>query len=520
MTNFVGYPSSYRAPFTAMQLLFGQGPSNAPAGPRAALYVGPMTSAGSATVNTRYEITSEGDAITLFGNGSPLHRAIRAHLLASTLGQVFAIAYAATSGAGVATATATITFTMSSGSNPTATGSVTSYVCGEAITTAFTTADTVTTIAAALVAQINAKVWLPVIASNSGGVVTLTAKVAGASQGDGTVGVIRYRCAVQPGKNVVVATSGAALGLSPGVAGVDGATTELAGLTAALNTITNARFYYMGVTAWSATHLAPFVTHINTKSQANPGLRCRGLSAYTGTLSALATIAISINFERMHIVHQTNSEWDTASLVGNTIAVHQKAEAAVGGFVHDIYREKDWLVPAAYANSDWPTATNINDAVTEGIIEIGSDQSGSFLVMSVNTRSRDSGGTIVDFRATETHRVSFLDAIGDRWLQRDAVQYGTGFKLQPDQLLPDGTVNFNQKIPPRTLTPSLYDPFAAAQIQEAVDNGELQGADTWLSSLSCSIDPTNVSRLVVTAGGRTIDIRHQTGIQLSESTPG
>jgi hypothetical protein len=516
MPTFTGYPSSYRAPFTALQLLFGQGPSNAPAGPRSAMYIGPMTASGSAVANTRYTITSEQDAVTLFGNGSPLHRMIRMHLLSNTLGAIYAIPYAASSGAGVATATATITLT----GTPTASKLLTTTVCGEVITTAFSTLDTVTTIAASVVAQINAKVWLPCVASNVAGVITLTAKVAGASQGDGTVGVIRFRSVLDAGSGVTVAVSGVALGISTGVAGADGATTELANLTAALATITNARFYYMGFSVWSSTQVAPITTHVFNKSQTNPGLRCRAFTAYTGTLSALATIAIAANFERQHFIHQTNSEWDTAYLVGNTIAVHQSQEQPLGGFVEDYYRAKDWMCPAAFNAADWPTATNVNDAVTEGIMEIGSDQFGSFITMSVNSRSRDATGTITDFRATETHRVSFMDTVGDTWLQRDAVQYGSGFKLMPDQLMPDGSINFNQRIPTNTLTPSLYKPFGAAIINEMIDNGLLQNAPAWLASLTCSIDPNNVSRLIATASGRTIDVRHQTAIQLAETTPG
>jgi hypothetical protein len=515
-----GYPSSYRAPFTAVELLFGQGPSNAPSGPRTAFYCGPKSTAGSAVANTRYNITREADAISLFGPGSPLHRMVRRHLMANKLGAIVAQSYAASSGAGVATATGTITLTMSSGTNPTATGNVVTYVCGELITTSFNTSDTISTIASALADQINSKTFLPCTASPTAGVVTLTAKVAGASQGTASVGVIRFRSTPDPGKNVAVATSGAALGMGTGTAGADGATTEVAGLTAALATVTNTRYYYMGFSAWASAELAIIKTHVSNKSEANPGLRCRGFTAYTGTLTALQTLAIACNHERRHFVHQENSEWDTADLVANTMAVHQKAESSRGGFVHDIYRDADWMCPAVYDMADAPTATEINDSVTDGIIQIGSDQAGSFMVMSVNSRSKDSTGAIDDFRATETHRVSFMDDFADTLLLRDAVQYGTGFKLQPDQRKPDGSIDFNQKVPTRTLTPSLYRPFCAAIITEFVDAGVLQNAPAWLSTLDTSIDANNVSRLEMSANGRTVDIRHQQTFRLAETTPG
>ncbi len=515
-----GYPSSYRAPFSAIELTFGQGPSNAPNGPRTAFYCGPKTASGTAVVNTRYPISRESDAVTLFGAGSPLHRMIRRALLTNKLGGIVAMCYAASVGSGVATATGTITITMTSGPNPTATGLLTTYVCGVLLTTSFSTSSTVSTIAADLADQINGQSFLPVVATAVAGVVTLTAKIAGASQGDGTTGVIRFRSNPEPGKNVVATPSGLALGTGTGVAGSDGATTELANLTAALNTITNTRFYYMGFSVWSTTAIAPIKTHISNKSEANPGLRSRAFTAYTGTLSALQAIAIACNHERRHFVHQENSEWDTADLVGNAVAVHQKAEAARGTFLHDIYRDADWMCPAAYDQNDWPTSNEINDSCTDGIIQVASDQIGSFMVMSVNSRSKDSTGAVDDFRATETHRVSFMDDLCDTILLRDAQKYGTGFKQMPDQKKPDGSLKVNQRVPPRTLTPSLYKPFAAQILEEYTNDGVLQGLDEWLATLNTFIDPNNVSRMQCSAAGRTIDIRHQTAWQLSETTPG
>lgn len=515
-----GYPSSYRAPFTAVELRFGQGPSNAPSGPRTTFYCGPKTTAGTAVANTVYKITRESDAITLFGPGSPTHRLCRRHLLANKTGGLVASSYPPSSGSGVATATGTITVTMASGTNPTATGLVTTYVCGELITTAFNTSDTVTTIAAAIAEQINTKTWLPVTASPAAGVVTLTAKIAGASQGTAAVGVIRFRSTPDPGKNVAVATSGAALGLGTGTAGADGSVTEVSGLTAALNAVANIRYYYMGFSVWASAELAVIKSHISSKSEANPGLRSRAFTGYTGTLTALQALAIAANHERRHFVHQENSEWDVADLVGNTVAIHQKAEASRGGFVHDIYRDADWMCPAVFDLNDAPSGTEINDSVVDGIIQIGSDQIGSFMVMSVNSRSKDSTGAIDDFRATETHRVSFMDDFADTVLQRDAVQYGTGFKLQADQRLPDGSINTNQKVPKKTLTPSLYKPFVAKIIEEFVDDGVLQDLPGWLDSLSVSIDPNNISRNEASASGRTVDIRHQQTFVFSETTPG
>src|SRR6188768_22824 len=159
-----GYPSSYRAPFTAVEINFGQGPSTAEGAVRSTLYTGSKTSVGNGTVGTVYRITREQDAIDVAGVGSFLHRMCRFHLMVDKNAKLYAMPYAASSGSGVATVTGTITITMTSGSNPTATGKLTATVCGEELTVSFKTSDTVTTIGDALAAQINAKVWLPLTA--------------------------------------------------------------------------------------------------------------------------------------------------------------------------------------------------------------------------------------------------------------------------------------------------------------------------------------------------------------------
>src|SRR3954468_8751352 len=511
----LGYPSDYRAPFTAVQIDFAQGPSTSRGPGRSPIYIGPKTSAGSWTVGTVYKVSREQDVIDGAGAGSFLHRMLRMHLLVDKGATLYAMCYAASSGGGIATATGTITI---SGS-PTATGNVTTTVCGEDITTAFSTTDTPTTIAANLSAQINAKTFLPLTSSPSAGVITLTAKIAGASSGDGTVPVLRFRSSPDPGKGITVVTSGAALGISTGVSGADGATTEVANLTSALAGITNSRYYYMGFSLWSSAAATVIRTHVLNKSTPNPGLRCRAFMGYPGAETALTTIANANNYERLHFVNQENSDHDAAELCAQVLAIHRKMESIPAGFVPDNYRGPDWLIRPVYDNNDVPTQTEVNTAVTNGICIISSDPSGSFLVMSVNSRSKDATGSLNDFRATETHRVSFMDSFADTWLARHQVTY-FGFKLKPDAVLADGTVDVNQKLPPKPVTPSRYIPFVAKIIDEFEEAGMFQNATDWKASLRANIDPLNNGRLELGDSGRTIDILHQTSLRLAEVSPG
>lgn len=509
-----GYPSSWRAPFTAAEILFAQGPSNAPAGRRATIYVMPMTSAGAWTAGTVYEVKKEQDAIDGAGAGSPLHRAIRFHLKVNKGGKLYALPYAASSGTGNAVATATVTFS----GTPTAAGQAIVTVCGEQCSVSFKTTDTATTMGDTLAALINAKTWLPLTAANNAGVVTLTAKIAGASQGTASVGVYRIHATVDPGKGATVATSGAALG--SGTAGADGATAESANLDGALANIAAARFYYMGFSVWDATSIGKIKTRVATKSDPNPGLLCRAFCATVDTLANAQTLATGKNYERLHLAWQKNSEHDPAEIVAQVTALHQKCEeldTAFSGF--DGYRGADWLLLPAYSEADWPDGDDINDAVTDGIMPIGSDQTGSFLAMSVNTRSKDATGALDDFRACETHRVSVMDDLADT-LRGNHIRTFAGFKLRDDEYLSDGTVNHNQKLPPKVLTPSRYKPWFFNQLQAFADVGKIQRIDEWKDATRVNVDPQNVSRLEVGTSGRTIDILHQTTFRLAETTPG
>lgn len=517
-----GYPSSWKAPFVAAEILLGQGPSSAATGPREACYCGPMTSDGTWTAGTLYPITNEQDAITGAGVGSPLHRAIRYHLKCNPRGKLYALPYAASSGGSPVAATATITWS----SAPTASGQTRVWVCGEQVSQNFTISDTVTTIATGIRDKINAKVHLPCTAAIVAGVLTLTAKIVGASQGDGTVGVIRIRCEIDPGKGTTVAASGAALGIVAGaaVAGVDGSTTELANMTSAIANVVSTRLYYMGFTLWDATSLATIKTHVVNKNSPSPGLTCRAATGYTHTLSAGLTVATGKNTEDLHIMWQKNSEHDTAELAAQLIAITQlneETDPAYPGF--DSYAGKGWNLLPAYAQADWPTDQDKQDGVTGGLCVVASNQVGASLVMHVTTRSKDSTGLINDFRATETHRVSVMHYIADTLKLLHYLTFtAVGFKIQDDPKLPDGTVDVNElgRLPAKVLTPSRYQPWFFARLREFSDAALIQKLSDWRDGARINIDPQNASRLEVGTGGRTIDIMHQTSFRLSETSPG
>ncbi len=510
-----GIPSSYRAPITAVELLFGQGGSSAGASRREAIYCVPKRSTGSAVANVVYRVKDEGDASTLGGLGSAGHRAARMHFKANKSGKVSMIFYDASSGGGLVSATGTFTVTVPGSIS--AAGILTFSVTDDDFSVGFTTASTPTTIGDSIAAKINAATHLPVTAVNAAGVVTMTAKIGGASQN----GIYRLRIDVDANKGVTVAKSAVTVGVASGVLGVDGATTELTNLTAALAVLNAVRYYYIGVSVFTAAHLAPLKTHIVNKSLPMPGLRSRGFAGAVGTLSATATIATGLNYERLEITWQENSDHEPLVLAANMIAVKQlfeELEPDEGAYNFDNFADPQWLIKRAYADADWPDSVDMDDAVTDGITPIQSKQTGSFIGMSINTRSKDATGALDDFRASETHRVSCLDWLYDGILA-DHLRTYSKFKLSEDVLNADGSVNQNFRYPPKTITPLRYRPWYGARLQRGAENGLIQKPADWLASTEIRVDPANNSRLQVGSSGRTQDLLHQTTFRIAETTP-
>lgn len=466
-----GVGADFRVPISAVEILFAQGPASASIGAREVVLVMPMTSSGTWTANTLNKIGNESDAETGAGAGSPLHRAARKFMQTNKDAKLSAVPYAASSGGTPAAATWTATFT----TNPAATGSATVTVCGELCSYGYNSTDTVTTVAAGLKAAINAKPWLPVTADNSSGVLTLTAKIAGASQGTATVPVIACRAEVSTGTSITVATSGAHLGT--GVAGADGTTTEAANLATALAKLDSVRKYYIVVSTGDATSLGNLKTHISNKTEPRRGLRSVGIAAYQGTEANAATIATGLNYERIQLTWFENSDNDNAEIAATMAAIRQKIEAVdatgpIEGSQVPGTNLGDYL-NNAYTTSDWPTDTELNDALNDGLTPILSTDAGPRIVMSVTTRSRNAAGTQADIRAADTHRVSGADLFADEVVADWNLNFA-GKKFEDDEVLADGKPNPNQALRPNVIRPSIYKPHFKKLLQSFFDRGHLQ----------------------------------------------
>jgi phage tail sheath gpL-like len=448
------------------EILYAQGPATAASARREVCFVMPKSAAGTWTVNKLYPVGSESEARAGAGAGSPLHRAIRKCMLHNKTARIHAVAYAASSGGSPATATATLTIATTA----TASGTLSLWGAGELSQASYRSGFTPTQIGDAIVSSVNGKEHLPFTASNASGTVTLTAKIAGASQGTATLPNIRLHVDITAGTGTTAVLGGAFLGTA--TAGADGTTTEAANLATALAIVANVRKYYVGVSVFDATGLGNLKTHLVTKCEPRQGLRSVGVAGYQGTLANGITLATGRNYERLQIVWQPNSEHDMAELVGAMIAIRQKEEELFSAANLNQYPLNDILQPAFDA-ADYPNSDDLNDAILGGLTPIASSSVAAQLVQSCTTRSKNTGGTVNDGRARKTMRVSVTDDFVDEELTYYGLKF-LGKKLRGDELQDNGKVNPNQTLPANTITPASFKPHLLDRMKTFYDAGKIE----------------------------------------------
>lgn len=511
-----GLTSDFRVPGSYAEILFNQGPATSSAPNREVCFVMPKTSAGTWTAGTLNRIKAESDASDGAGPGSPLHRAVRMFLKANKSAKIWGIPVAATSGGSPATATNVLTIATTS----TGTGTITVSIAGEDSQASFPEGTSASDIGDAIVASINAKTWLPCVAANVSGTVTLTAKIAGTSQGTGALGVHRCRVSITSGIGTTATFAGAFLGAS--VAGAEGSTSEATNTETALSTIDARRFYYLVSSAVDAATLAKFKTHIVTKSEPKKGFRSVSISAFPGTLSAVQSLANGLNYERHQIAWQRNPDTSPDEIAGNVAAVRQKFETtdSAANWVSDSTITDVWLVKQAYDSADWPDADDQNDAINDGVMPIASRDGASYPVMSVDTRSKNPTGAVDDFRSCETHRISVADEFTDQLISTTALNFGNGKKLRDDERLADGSVNTNQKRVRNVITPSMVAATAKDQLIDFYNDGKLQNLEASKASLRVLKSPANGSRVEGGLDLNAIDHAHQFSWRVAEVSSG
>lgn len=441
----VGLSAQFPNPGNFLQLDFAQGPSGGFGGVRPILLMGNKTTAGSATndtviygPDTPVTCQNETDVINLFGSGSQLHRMF---LKASKVNPGATYYFLAISPSSGAAATATMTIASTATSN----GTHRFWCVDEFVDTSITIGDTPTVIAGNIVASINNKTRWPVTATNSVGVVTVTAKNLG-PEGNW----IRVQALIlQPTSQITTTTTLTANGFMSG-----GTTADVN--TTALTTIVGSRYYHIALNDSDATNIGRAVTQANSQAAALTGIRQRVFAGGMDTLSNSITIATSLNAPRSEFIWGPALDYTPCELAAYHAALYHLMEQGspygvakknFSNFPNDVQSQALWtLKPGRNGVAGAPTSAQITSALNNGLTPLtmlnapGGGQ--AQLVKRITTRSLN--GAVQDYRVRDAHKVSIPDFWCDDWQSILANQFG-GKDLLADPV-PGG------KAPPATAT--------------------------------------------------------------------
>jgi phage tail sheath gpL-like len=217
--NFQNIPNNLRTPLFFAE--FDNSQANTATATQRTLIIGQMLTNAAVNPNIPVIESSASNTAGIYGAGSMLHNQITAYLANDISGDIYLLPLV--DGSSMTAATGTITLTTA----PSETGVISLYVAGQRVQITVLSTDTVTTMAAALAAAINAKIELPVTAASAVGVITLTAKNKGA-HGNGIDLRLNYQGSA--GGESTPAGLGITLGAFTGGAGSPDMTTALANL--------------------------------------------------------------------------------------------------------------------------------------------------------------------------------------------------------------------------------------------------------------------------------------------------
>lgn len=273
--SFDSIPASIRKPGKYVEFNSKLAVRTLPSNVQRILIVAQMLATGSATAGLPVQVFDAATAAQLFGRGSHAHLMVAASITANRYAQLRVLPLADVGGGVQAAGTVTFTGPAS------AAGSVTVSVAGRSVEVPVASTSTATAIAAAVKAELDKLVDLPVTASVAAGVLTLTARNRGSI-----------------GNAVVYGAQSAAAGVNVAVVQPTGGLTD-PDLTAALASVFTAADEVIAWPYASQAGLTALRTHLTARGGPMEMRGAVGVYATAGTLSAATTLAGQINHERI-----------------------------------------------------------------------------------------------------------------------------------------------------------------------------------------------------------------------------
>ena len=152
-----------------------------------------------------------------------------------------------------------------------------------------------------------------------------------------------------------------------------------------------------------------------------------------------------------------------------------------------------WILPQTSRTQYWLDEDDISDVIAAGGSAIVSKDGGSYLAMSITTRSKDGSGTYADFRAAESHRISVGDYCAMELKGALSTSIGKGFIVHPK--LADGNPNPNAIIARGVTTDYNIRPTYVSYIKAWEAAGLTQRSTDSIASLTVVKSPTAAGRL-------------------------
>lgn len=498
-----GLPGNQATPGVYIHTAFAQGQASSGAGDYSVILIGNKLSGGSATSDTVYygpdtpvAMSTIADAITLFGQGSELHRMAKRFMSVNQVTKLYALAVS--EGGSAAASTGTITVA----TNATGFATLRIFVQDEYVDVGIATSDTPTVIATNAIAAINGKADWAVTAGNVAGVITLTAKQKGLR-----TNFIRYSAQILPAAIGTTVTPIATTAMTGGTVS-DDSTTALATILAS-----GKRFYYHVSAAEDTTQINALMAQINSQAVATVGIRQRAVAASVDTLANATTASTAINAERAELVWQLKSDLAPSELAANAAGVYTFEEQGAAfrlnfnGYGNDPDTSNFWRVPAARSTGSAPTPIQIEAALNSGLTPIRIQDGGkTSLVKRITTRFKT--GSQVDYRIRESHKVTVEDRFADD-LGAKTVLVMAGKQISADPIGNDSPV-------PGAITPTAYRNLVFQLIREYNDNGRLQDAALIITQTIVQIEVATPDRISAYVPLRPINIWNTTAIRIDQ----
>lgn len=519
-----GFSSSTKLPGFAFAVILGGPGTGTGAAPNRLLLWGNMigvaltgaspsfsVAAGTASLNTVYQLFAASDAATLFGAGSELHREAERVFEQYPTCTVFAMATAqgSTASTGVVTVTGA----------PTAALTARVVVAGKGVDAAIASGDSVTTTATAIATAVNSQSDWPVTAQNAAGVVTLTSKHTGARSAQITVRVqLIYGTQVvtATGGSLAATLQGSTLTLSGGTATgtvyrLTGGTTEES-LTTPLATVASTRYHRHAVPYTGTTALDALLTQVNTMADVNHQLRQQAVAASQDTYANAIAVSGGRNQPRLQLAWHYNSDLPTGELAAQLAAARLGGDASVtainprAGEDTDPATNLDGLmlatVPAQYSVADQPTRAQMEAALNNGLTPLAARSDGGVYVpRSITTYFKDTNSNPT-YDVIDTEFVAVSDYVADDLQGSMAVDFA-GCKLgDPD---PTGAP-LKQ---PKVVTADDIKAYLAKKLRDYERAALLSNLDAKIGQLAVVKDPAAAGRVLADIPCPVIPALHQ-----------